>query len=164
MGGEKRGKVLGHGDGADAGTATPVGNAERFMKVEVAGIGAEIPGPADAHEGVKVCAIEIDLTAGIVDFFTEVANAGLEDTVGGGIGDHGGGDARTVFLDLGVEIGEIDVAGGVAGNGDNAEAGEDGTGGVGAVGGDGDETDIALGLAAGVLPGADGEQPSVFAL
>jgi hypothetical protein len=164
MGGKEGGEVLGHSDRTDAGSATAVGDAEGLVEVEVAGIGAEIARPADADESVEVGAIQIDLAASVVDLFTEVADAGLEDAMGGGVGDHGGGKAWAMFLDFGVEVGEIDVAGRITGDGDDAEAGKDGAGGIGAVGGDGDQTDIALGFAAGVLPGANGEETGVFAL
>ena len=164
VGGKERGEVLGNGDGANPGTAAAVRDAEGLVKVEVTSIGTEIARAADADEGVEVGAIEIDLAASLVDLFAKVTNASFENTVGGGIGDHGRGDAGAVFLNLGVEVGEVDVAGGIAGHGDDAEAGEDGGGRIGPVGGDGDEADVALGLAAGELPAADSKEAGVFAL
>jgi hypothetical protein len=40
----------------------------------VAGIDSELARPADANEGVQICAIHIDLATCLMNFFTEVAD------------------------------------------------------------------------------------------
>ena len=88
----------------------------------------------------------------------------LEHAVRAGVGDHQGGEPVLVLLGLGPQVGQLDVALLVAGDGDDLQAGDDRAAGVGAVGGDGDEADVAVALAAGLVVGADGEQAGVFAL
>ena len=61
-------------DRTDSRASTSVRDAERFMKVEMAGIDSELARPADANEGVQICAIHIDLAACLMNFFTEVAD------------------------------------------------------------------------------------------
>jgi hypothetical protein len=61
-------------DRTDSGSASAVGNAECFVKIEVAGIDSELARPADANEGVQICAIHIDLATCLMNFFTEVAD------------------------------------------------------------------------------------------
>ena len=65
---------------------------------------------------------------------------------------------------LGGEIGDIDVAVGVTGDGDDLEAAHRGAGGIGAVRAGRDEADIALTLATRLVVGSDDEEAGVFAL
>ena len=53
-------------DRADARAAAAVGDAEGLVQVEVAHVGAELPGPGHADEGVEVGAVEVHLAAGVV--------------------------------------------------------------------------------------------------
>ncbi len=69
-----------------------------------------------------------------------------------------------VFVELGREVGEIDVALVVAGNHDHLHAGEDGRGGVRAVGRRRDQTDVAVVVATAVVVGPDREEAGVLAL
>ena len=79
----------------------------------------------------------------------DLANRLLEYAVGGRVGDHQRGQvvARAASA-LASQIGEVDVALFVAGDGDDFHAGHDGAGGIGAVGGGGDQADVAVRLAA----------------
>ena len=156
--------MLGNGDGTDAWSATAVGNTECFMQIEVGGIDPEISWTTDANEGIEVGAIHINLAASGVDFGAKIADACLKNSVSGGVGDHDGSEAGAEFKNLGVEIGVVDIPLGIASDGDDAEACENGAGWIGAVGGNRDEAGIALGLAAGVVPGADGEETGVLTL
>jgi hypothetical protein len=81
----------------------------------------------------------------------DVLDAGLEDAVRRRIGDHQGGEAVGVFHGLRLEIGEVDVAVGVALDDHDLEAGHDRRGGVGAVRGDRDEADVAVRVAPRLL-------------
>jgi hypothetical protein len=47
MRGEERGEVRGNADGADAGTAAAVRDAEGFVKVEMTDIGADVGGATE---------------------------------------------------------------------------------------------------------------------
>ncbi len=164
MAGEKIDEMFGDADGAHAGAAAAVRDAEGFVEVEMADIRADVAGAAEADLGVEVRAVHVHLAAVGVDDLADFPDAGLEDAVGRGIGDHEAAEIIRVFGGLGAEVGEIDVAVLVAGDGDDGEAGHDGAGGVGAVGGGGDEADVAVRLAAGLVIFVDDEEAGVFAL
>ena len=65
---------------------------------------------------------------------------------------------------LGAEVGEINVAVGVTGHGDNLHSDHHRAGGVRSMRGSGDEADGAVGLAARMVVGADGEESGIFSL
>ena len=75
------------------------------------------PGLAQADLGVQVGAVHIDLAAVGVDDLANLPDAFLEHAVGGGIGDHQGGQLVSVGLGLGAQVGQINIAAGVAGHG-----------------------------------------------
>ena len=84
--------------------------------------------------------------------------------MGGGVGDHQRRQPVGVLGSLGRQILLIDVALVIAGHGDHLEAGHHGTGGIGSMGAGGDQTDVAMGLTAGAMPGANHQQPCIFPL
>src|SRR5207245_9267055 len=129
--------------GAFAGAAAAVGDAEGFVEVEVADIRADVGGAAEADLGVHVGSVHVDLAAELMRHLANGFDVFFEDAVGGGVGDHQGGEVVFVLLGFAAEVGEIDVALVVAIDGDDFEAGDDSGGGVGAVGAGGDETYIA---------------------
>ena len=67
-------------------------------------------------------------------------------------------------LRLGGEVGDLDVAGRIAGYRDDLQPGHDGGGRVGAVGGHRNEADVAVRIAGRSVIVADGEQARIFAL
>ena len=67
-------------------------------------------------------------------------------------------------LRLGAQVGHVNVAVLIAGHGDDFQPGHDGAGGIGAVRGGGDKADIAVPFTAVEVPGANDQQPGVFAL
>jgi hypothetical protein len=69
-----------------------------------------------------------------------------------------------MFFDFGVEVGEIDIALGVATYGNHAKSHENGTGRVRAVCGDRDEANVAMGFASRLVPSADREKSGIFSL
>ena len=69
-----------------------------------------------------------------------------------------------VRLGFGAQIRHVNVAVGVARDGDDFHAGHDGAGGIRAVRGSGDQADVAVRLAARFVIRADDEQAGVFAL
>ncbi len=148
MAGQERGEMVGDADGAHAGAAAAVRDGEGFVEVEVADVGADVAGAAEADLGVHVGAVHVDLAAVVVDDAADFLDGFFEDAVGGGIGDHERGEFVSVGFGLGLEVGDVDVALLVAGDGDDLHAGHDGAGGVGAVGGGGDEADVAVAFAA----------------
>jgi len=81
MGWKEGGKVFCDCDGADSWASTSVRDAESFVKIEVASIDSEFAWSTDSDKGVQVCSIHINLPARIVNFFADVANRRLENTV-----------------------------------------------------------------------------------
>ena len=156
--------MRGDTDRTDARAAASMRDAEGFVEIQVADIGSEIAGAAETDLGVHVGTVHVNLASGAVDDLADVANALLEDAVGGRVGDHEGGKRLAVLVGLGPEVGEVHVAIGIAGHRDDLHARHDGTGGVRAVGGGGNEAGGAMGVAARLVVGADGEESGIFAL
>ena len=90
-----------HTDGPHTGTSTTVGNAERFVKVEVAYDCTEITGPANAHHGIHVCAVEVNLSPCFMNQIADFTNRRLKDTMGRRVGHHQGGEFCGVVRCLG---------------------------------------------------------------
>ncbi len=69
-----------------------------------------------------------------------------------------------MLFDFGVEVGEVDVALGIATYGNHAKSHENGTGRVRAVRGDRNEADVAMSFTSRLVPSADREKSGIFAL
>jgi hypothetical protein len=69
-----------------------------------------------------------------------------------------------MLFDFGVEVGEVDVALGIATYGNHAKSHENGAGRVRAVCGDRNEADVAMSFTSRLVPSADGEKSGIFAL
>ena len=65
--GQERRQVRGDADRAHAGAAAAVRDAEGLVQVEVADVGADVAGPAQADLRVHVGAVHVDLAAVLVD-------------------------------------------------------------------------------------------------
>ena len=133
MGGQEGRKVGLHANGAHAGAAASVRDAEGLVEVEMADVGADLAGGREADLGVHVGAVHVDLAAVVVDDLADLGDALLVDAVGGRVGHHQGSQLVLVGLDLLLEVGAVDVALGVGPDGHDAHAGHHGGGGVGAV-------------------------------
>src|SRR5690606_20453762 len=72
--------------------------------------------------------------------------------------------AVAVLPGVAADVLDVDIAVGVALGDDHGHAAHLGAGRVGAVRRFRDQADVALGLAVGAVPGADGQQAGVFAL
>ena len=96
-------------NGANAGTAAAVGNAECFVQVEMADIRAEISGPAEAHLGIHVGSVHVNLAPVGVNEFTNFADALLKNSVRTRIRHHERCQVGGVLVHLGAQIIEIDV-------------------------------------------------------
>ena len=162
--GQERRQVLQHPDRPDPRAAAAVGNGEGLVQVQVRHVGADFAGPADADQGIQVGAVEIHLAAVAVNDGADLADRLLEDPVRRRIGDHQRRQPVMVFLGLGLEVADIDVAGLVAGNHHHPQPGHLGAGRVGAVGRGRDQADVAAALALALQVFADDQKARVFAL
>src|SRR6202043_3330628 len=75
-------EVRGDADRSHAGTAAAVRDAEGLVQVEMADVGADVAGAAEADHGVHVGAVHVDLPAMPVHDLAQLADALLEDAVG----------------------------------------------------------------------------------
>ena len=155
MTGQEGNQLRSNADGPHAGPAAAVGDAEGFVQVEVADIGADVAGPAQADLGVHVRAVHVNLPAVAVDDVADVFDAGFEHAVRAGVGDHDGGEIFLVLFGFFRQVGDVDIAMIVAGDRHHFQPGDDGAGGIGAVGAGGDEADGAVMIAARFVIGAD---------
>ena len=162
--GQERHQVLADADRADARAAAAVRDAEGLVQVEVADVGAEPARPGQPDHRVEVRAVDVDLAAGVVHRRADLADLGLEHPVRRRVGDHDRGEPLGVLVDLGAQVGEVDVAVLVAGHDDDPHAGHDRAGGVGAVRRARDQADVALVVAARAVVAADGQQAGELAL
>ena len=162
--GKERREVLGEADGTYAGTTTTMRNAESFVEIQVTDISSEIPRTTQTDLCVHVGAVHVNLPTGGVDDLTNIANSLLEDAVGRGIGHHNGGEVVAVEIGFDSKFGEIDVAAGVAGDGDDLHSHHHSTGGVGAMCGGRNKADGAVSVASGLMISADGKEACVFTL
>src|SRR2546425_823425 len=127
------------GDRPHSRSTSTVGDAEGFMQVEVADVGAADGGAGEADLRVHVGAVHVDLAAVVVDDFADLLHALFEHAVRARVGDHQAGEVLRVLGGFALEVFDFDAAVGVAGDCDDLEAGDDGAGGIGAVGAGGDK-------------------------
>mmetsp|Transcript_33392 Transcript_33392/g.78103 ORF Transcript_33392/g.78103 Transcript_33392/m.78103 type:complete len:520 (-) Transcript_33392:742-2301(-) len=160
---DERLEVRGHANRADARPAAAVRDAEGLVQVEVADVGAEVAGAAQADLRVHVGAVHVDLPAAGVDRVADLDDGLLEDAVGRRVRHHERRQLGRVLGRLGFEVGDVDVAVGVAADRHDAHPAHRRARGVGAVRRDGDEADVALRLALRSLVGTDGAEAGVLA-
>src|SRR5258705_159529 len=147
-----------------AGAAAAVRNAERLMQIEMADIGAVIAGPRQPDLRIHVGAVEINLSAMLVDDVANVADVLLEHAVGRGIGDHDGGEVFRMLFGPDAQIIDVGVAARVGGDHHDLHAGHAGGSRIGAVRRRRDQADLSMRFAARGVIGADRQQPGIFAL
>ena len=156
--------MCGHADRAHAGAAAAVRDAECLVQVEMANVRTDIAGTAKGDLRIEVGAVHVDLSAGGMHQITNFTDAFLKDPVRGRIGDHEGGELRSVLRDFLTKVRHIDIAVRVAAYRHDGHSGHDRAGRVGPVGGGGNETNIAPGVATREVVGANDEQSGVLAL
>ena len=161
---QKLDQMFRHANRPDARPAAAVRNAKRLVQVQMADVRADVRRTAQADLRVHVRTVHINLSAVGVDDFANLLDRLLEHAVRGRIGDHQAGEVFFMRLGLGAQIGHVNVAVLVAGDGNDFQPGHDGAGGVRAVRGGRDEADIAVRFAPAFVPGADDELAGVFAL
>ena len=157
-------RCLRDADRPHARAAAAVRDAESLVQIQMANVGADVAGAAEADLRVHVRAIHVNLAAVRMNDFANLADGRFENAVGGRVGDHQRGEIVFVRVGLRAQIGEIDVAILQARHRHDFEPGHDRAGRVGAVRGGRNETDVAGRLAARGVIFADGEQAGVFAL
>ena len=153
-----------HANRPDAGPAAAVRNAKRLVQIQMAHVRADEAGRSQTDLRVHVRAVHINLAAVRVDDFANLADGFLEHAMRAGIRHHEARQFTFVRLGFGAEIGDVNVAVRIAGDGDDFHAGHDRAGGIRAVRGSGDQADVAMRLAARFVIRADDQQAGVFAL
>jgi hypothetical protein len=131
--GQKLDEMFRHANRADARSAAAVRDAKGLVQIQMADVRADEAGAGEADLRVHVRAVHVNLAAVRVDDFANLADGFLEHAVRAGIGDHQAREIGLVRLGLRLEVGDVDVAVGVARDGDDFHAGHDGAGGVRAV-------------------------------
>jgi hypothetical protein len=86
--GQERREVRAHADRAHARAAAAVRDAERLVQVQVADVGADVAGAAQADLRVHVRAVHVHLPAVLVHDRADLADRLLEHAVGRRVGDH----------------------------------------------------------------------------
>jgi hypothetical protein len=158
-------KVRLDSNGSNSGSSSSVGDTEGLVQVKMADIGTDFSGGAKSNLGVHVGSVHVNLSSELVDNLTSLLHLGLENSVGGGVGNHNRGKLVLVLLGLELEVGHVKISGlGVALDSDNAHSAHRGGGRVGSVGGGGDQTDVALVLSLGLEVGADDTETGEFSL
>jgi hypothetical protein len=79
---KKRQQVLSHSNGTHTWATAAMGNAERLVEVEMADIRPKGPRSADTDLSIEVGAIQIHLTAVVMDKAADFTDSGLEHPVG----------------------------------------------------------------------------------
>src|SRR5690242_11757854 len=164
MAGQERNEMFRHANRANAGSAAAVRNAEGFVQVQMADVGADVAGTGETDLGVHVGAVHIDLSAVGVDNVANFADGFLEHAVSAGVGDHEAGEVVFVGFRFGLKVGYVNVSVLVTGDGYDTHSGHYSARRVGAMSRAGDQANVSMGLIAGFVIGADGEQSGVFAL
>ena len=136
--------------------------SEGLMQVEVADISADESGIGVAYLGVHIRTVHIDLSAVGVDTLAHLADSHLEDTMGGGIGNHTAGEHIFVLLGFLFPVGEVGVAVLVAFHHHGCEASLHARSGVGAMRRSRDEEHFARVLPCLVQVFTDGYQSAVL--
>ena len=164
---QKRHEMPRHADRPDARATAAMRDAEGLVQIQVADVRADAAGVGEADLCVQVRAVHVHLSAVFVDDGANLADAPLENAVGGRVGHHDCRQVFAVFFSAGAQIVEVDVAvvGGLAArHRHDFHPGHHGAGRVGAVRRYRDQADVALHVAAAFVVTANRQQPGEFAL
>ena len=74
--------MLTHGDGTHSGTTTALRNTEGLVQIEMTDISPEGSWPAEADLGIEIGAIQIHLSAMVMNQAADLTDSGLEDPMG----------------------------------------------------------------------------------
>ena len=162
--GQVGGQMLCHTGGADPGASSSVGDGKGFVEIEMANIGTDVTGAAQAHLSIHVGTVHVNLASLPVHEAADFPDAFLEDAVGGRIGDHQRPQGVLVLRGFCRHVFQIDIAHFIAFHGHHLEARHDRTGRIGAMRRGGNETNVAFRLTPGHLPATDRQKAGVFPL
>ncbi|CCK15585.1 hypothetical protein BN136_1595 [Cronobacter universalis NCTC 9529] len=160
----ERRQVRFHANRAHARTAAAVRNAERFMQVKMRHIRADVARRGDAHLGVHVGAVEVNLAAVLMHDVTHFADGFFIHSVGGRVGDHDAGELIARRFGFGTQIGEIDIALLITGDHHHLHPRHLRRRRVSAVRGARNKADIAMAFVATLVIMANRQQARVFTL
>ena len=93
----------------NAGTATPMGDTESLVKIEVAYISSEIARSSKSYKGIEVGPVHIDLTSCFVNDVAYLSDAFFEHSVGRRVGDHDPGKSFFMLGSLSLKVIDIYV-------------------------------------------------------
>ena len=156
-------EVFNYAHWTHAWAAAAVRHGEGFVQVQVAYVAAKLARCGNAYECVHVGTVYVDAATVLVYQLAQLGNGGFKHAVGAGVGNHHARQVGRVLFALGLQVCHIDVALLVALGNDYSHASHLCAGGVGAVGAGWNQADVAVALAFCFVPGANGQQASVFA-
>ena len=96
-------------DRTDSGSAAAVRDCECLVQVEVRHVATDVTVAGETEQSVEVSAIDVDLTAGVVNGTGDFANAVLVHAVGRRVGHHESRQIFAVLGDLGSKVVNVDV-------------------------------------------------------
>src|SRR5437016_14146694 len=102
--------MFGYADWSDAGSATAMRNTKRFVKIQMANVGAVIAWTAKAALRIHIGAVHVNLAAVFVHDFANLADGRFENAVRARIRDHQRGEVARMRVYFRAEIGQIDIA------------------------------------------------------
>ena len=106
---QERRKVSLRSDGADTGSASTVWDCERFVQVEVRDVTADIAVAGESEKRVEVCAVNVDLTARVVNGTGDLADSVLVHAVRRRVGDHESRQIVAEFGDFGAKVVNVNI-------------------------------------------------------
>ncbi len=130
----------------------------------MADVAANLARLGQAHHGVHVGTVNIDLTAVIMGDLADFLHGFFKHTMGRRIGDHAGRKIVGMLLRLGAEIGDINVTFLIRDDRNNLVTNHLCRSRVGAVGRGWDQADVAVRITARSVVAADGQQAGIFTL
>mmetsp|Transcript_89327 Transcript_89327/g.277795 ORF Transcript_89327/g.277795 Transcript_89327/m.277795 type:complete len:344 (-) Transcript_89327:1377-2408(-) len=155
-----RRQVRAHADGAEAGAAAAVRDAEGLMEVQVADVRADHAGGGEAELRVHIGPVHVHLTAVVVNDLADLLDVVLEEGAGGRVGHHEGREGVLAVLAHLPELGQVHALGVVNPLDLHVAHGRGGR--VRAVRGPGDDADVAVALALRLEVLADDQQTGVL--
>mmetsp|Transcript_35867 Transcript_35867/g.100904 ORF Transcript_35867/g.100904 Transcript_35867/m.100904 type:complete len:267 (-) Transcript_35867:1366-2166(-) len=157
-------KLFVHADRAETRAAAAVGNAKRFVEVQVTAVRSNSRGGGQTALSIHVRAIHVDEATMLVHGVANFPDTLLEYAVGGGVRHYQARELRPELLAELTQVVHVDVSPGVGLDGLHAAAGNHHGRRIRAVRRGGDKEGLTVGVAAVLVVLSDHEQPSEFAL
>ena len=160
--GQELRQVLTNSQRANTGAATTVRNGEGLVQVQVRNVAAELTRLSEAHLSVQVRAIQVHLAARLVNQLADLSNLLLKHTVSGRVGNHDAGNLGTVFLDLCLQVININRTVSSGCHTGNLQTSQSSRCRVGAVSRQRNQDGIALVVTVSLVEGTDSAQAGVL--